>query len=38
MNELTNKLKEIITLSELENISSINTNVLLYAIAKIERY
>ena len=38
MNELINKLKEITSLSELENLSSINTNALLYAIAKSERY
>ena len=34
MEELINRLKEISNLSELENISSINTNALLYAIAK----
>lgn len=38
MEELINRLKEISNLSELENISSINTNALLYAIAKSERY
>ena len=38
MNELINKLKEITSLSELENLSNINTNALLYAIAKSERY
>lgn len=38
MNEAINKLKEITSLSELENLSNINTNALLYAIAKSERY
>ena len=38
MNELIDKLKEITSLSELENLDSINTNALLYAIAKSERY
>lgn len=38
MEELINRLKEISNLSELENISNINTNALLYAIAKSERY
>lgn len=38
MNELINQLKEITSLSELENLSGINTNALLYAIAKSERY
>ena len=38
MEELINKLKKISNLSELENISSINTNILLYAIVKSERY
>ena len=38
MNELINQLKEITSLSELENLSSVNTNALLYAIAKSERY
>ena len=38
MNELINSLKEITSLSELENLSNINTNALLYAIAKSERY
>lgn len=38
MNELINRLKEITNLSELENISNINTNALLYAIAKSGRY
>lgn len=38
MEELINRLKEITNLSELENIDSINTNVLIYAIAKSERY
>lgn len=38
MDELINRLKEISNLSELENIDSINTNALLYAIAKSERY
>lgn len=38
MNELINQLKEITSLSELENLSSVNTNTLLYAIVKSERY
>ena len=38
MEELINRLKEITNLSELENISDINTNALFYAIAKSERY
>lgn len=38
MEELINRLKEISNISELENINSINTNALLYAIAKSERY
>ena len=38
MNELIDQLKEITSLSELENLSSVNTNALLYAIAKSERY
>ena len=38
MNELINRLKEITNLSELEDLNSINTNGLLYAIAKSERY
>ena len=38
MTEIINKLKEIKNLSELENIDSINTNALIYAIAKSERY
>ena len=38
MEELINRLKEITNLSELENISGINTNALIYAIAKSERY
>ena len=38
MNELINKLKEISSLSQIENIGSINTNALLYAIAKGQRY
>ena len=38
MNELINRLKEISSLSELENLNNINTNALLYAIAKSERY
>lgn len=38
MNELINRLKEINILSELENLNDINTNTLLYAIAKSERY
>ena len=38
MEELINRLKEITNLSELENIGSINTNALIYAIAKSERY
>lgn len=38
MNELINRLKEITSLSELENLSNINTNYLLYAITKSERY
>ena len=38
MNELINKLKEISSLSQIENIGSINTNALLYAIAKSQRY
>ena len=38
MDELINKLKEISSLSQIENIGSINTNALLYAIAKSQRY
>lgn len=38
MKELINRLKEITNLSELENIDSINTNALIYAIAKSARY
>ena len=38
MTEIINKVKEIKKLSELENIDSINTNALIYAIAKSERY
>lgn len=38
MNELINKLKEISSLSQIENLGSINTNALLYAIAKSQRY
>ena len=38
MEELINRLKEITILSELKNIDSINTNTLIYAIAKSERY
>lgn len=38
MNEFTNKLKEISNLSELEGLNNINSNLLLYAIAKSERY
>ncbi len=38
MNELINKIKEIGNLSELENFDNINTNALLYAIAKSKRY
>lgn len=38
MNEFTNKLKEISNLSELEGLNNINSNILLYAIAKSERY
>lgn len=38
MNELINRLKEITSLSELENIGNINTNVLIYAIAKSEKF
>ena len=38
MEELINRLKEISSLSELDNLNNINTNVLLYAIAKSERY
>ena len=36
--ELINKLKEITSLSELENLSNINANTLFYAIVKSERY
>ena len=38
MNELINKLQEISNLSQLENINNINSNALLYAIAKSGRY
>ena len=38
MEELINRLERITKLSELENIDSINTNDLIYAIAKSERY
>ncbi len=38
MNELINKLKEITNLSELKNLNNINSNILLYAIVKSERY
>lgn len=38
MEELINTLKKINSLSELENLNNINTNNLLYAIAKSERY
>ena len=38
MNELINKLKDISSLLELENLNDINTNLLLYAIAKSYRY
>ena len=38
MEELINILKKINSLSELENFNNINTNKLLYAIAKSERY
>ena len=38
MKELINRLKEITNLSELENIDSINTNALIYAVAKSARY
>lgn len=38
MKELVNQLKEITSLSELENLNSMNPNALLYAIAKSERY
>lgn len=38
MNEFTNKLKEISNLSELEGLNNINSNILLYAIAKSGRY
>ena len=38
MDELINRLKEITNLSELENIDNINTNILIYAIAKSEKY
>ena len=38
MDELINKLKEITKLSDLENVNSINTNDLLYAIAKSGKY
>ena len=36
--ELINNLKEINSLSEIENLKSINPNILLYAIAKSKRY
>lgn len=38
MNELVNSLKEISSLSELENLGNINPNALIYAISKSERY
>ncbi len=38
MEKLINKLKEITSLSELENIFDINTNTLFYAIVKSKRY
>lgn len=38
MDELINRLKKISSLSELDNLSNINSNTLLYAIAKSERY
>ena len=38
MNELINRLKEITNLQELENFSNINPNMLLYAIAKSQKY
>ena len=38
MDELISKLNKINNLSELENVNIINTNILLYAICKSERY
>ncbi len=38
MDELINRLKEISSLSELDNLNIINSNILLYAIAKSDRY
>lgn len=38
MDELINRLKELTSLSELNNIDSINPNDLIYAIAKSQRY
>jgi len=38
MDELINKISQINNLSELENIDSINSNTLLYAIVKSRRY
>ena len=38
MDELINRLKKISSLSELDKLNNIDSNTLLYAIAKSERY